>query len=429
MLQVLKRNPAFRRLWLAQVVTQAGDWLNRMAVLALIAHLGGDSALGAAGALFAGEIALRLMPAALLGPLAGSIADRVSRRGTMIASDLIRALVVLGLLAVDEPADLPLLYGLLFAQMALGPFHEAAHSATVPNLVQREDLHAAYGLTAITWSTMLTFGAVAGGLLLELVGVRWVFVIDAGTYLVSAALLLTLRLPGPPPQPDRFSLRRVLVLSELREAWQHLCERKVSSGISAKWHWGVAGGYLVCLSLLGREMSADTTMAGAGLSISLLYAARGLGTGVGPIVAMRLAGSTDRGLRISTALGFLVAGIGYSLVALAEGPVWIFCLIALAHTGGSTIWVGSTTLWQRGVHDRWRGRIQSTENLGLALSFSIMGGLVGFFYDQGVSLSAIFGVLSGLTVCSGAAWILRAQREVGRGGTQAAAPVESGPHL
>ena len=166
MYQVLKRNPAFRRLWLAQVVTQAGDWLNRMAVLALIAHLAGPS-------------------------------------------------------AIDEPGELPWLYGLLFLQMALGPFYDAAHSATVPNLVRREDLHTAYGLTAVTWSTMLTLGAVLGGILLAVTGVRTVFLIDAGTYLVSACMLLTLRLPAPPPQPDKFSLKRVLLLSELREAWQH----------------------------------------------------------------------------------------------------------------------------------------------------------------------------------------------------------------
>lgn len=414
MYQVLKRNPAFRRLWFAQVVTQAGDWLNRMAVLALIAHLAGPSAVGATGALFAGELALRLLPSALLGPLAGSIADRVSRKGTMIASDLLRALVVLGLLTIDEPGELPLLYGLLFLQMALGPFYEAAHSATVPNLVRHEDLHTAYGLTAVTWSTMLTLGAVLGGILLAATGVRTVFLIDVGTYLVSAVMLLTLRLPAPPPQPDKFSLKRVLLLSELREAWQHLRERRVTSGVSAKWHWGVAGGYLVCLSLLGCEMSTETTLAGAGLSISLLYAARGFGTGVGPILARRWMGSTDRGLRSSTAAGFLVAGIGYCLVALSVNPTWIICFVALAHTGGSTIWVGSTTLWQRGVDDRWRGRVQSTESLGLTLSFSLMGGLVGFAYDQGISLSAILGLLSFLTVLSGVAWLLRAQREMGK---------------
>jgi predicted MFS family arabinose efflux permease len=421
LLQVLKRNPAFRRLWLAQVVTQAGDWLNRMAVLALIAHLGGADAVQTAGALFAGELALRLLPSALLLPLAGSMADRVSRKGTMIVADLLRALVVMGLLLIKRPEDLPLLYGLLFLQMALGPFYDAAHSATVPNLVRREDLHAAYGLTAVTWSTMLTLGALVGGLLLELTGVSTVFIIDAGTYLVSAALLVSLRLPGPPSQPGRFQLGRVLMLGELREAWQHLREKRVSSGITAKWHWSVAGGYLVCLSLLGKELSDGSSMAAAGLSISLLYAARGLGTGVGPIIARALTGSTDRGLRVSTAAGFLVAGLGYSLVAMADGPYWIFFLVALAHTGGSTIWVGSTTLWQRSIDDRWRGRVQSSESLGLTLCFSAMGGLVGLAYDAGVSLSWILAVLSLLTVLSGIGWFVRAEREAGQ--SQDASPI------
>jgi predicted MFS family arabinose efflux permease len=258
---------------------------------------------------------------------------------------------------------------------------------------------------------MLTFGAVVGGILLEVTGVKTVFIIDACTYLVSAALLFTLHLPSPPPQPDRFQLRRVLLLAELRDAWRHLRERRVSSGITAKWHWGVAGGYLVCLSLLGQEMSEGSSIAAAGLPISLLYAARGLGTGVGPIIARRLTGSTDRGLRVSTAAGFVVAGVGYSLVALADAPVWVFCLVALAHTGGSTIWVGSTTLWQRGIDDRWRGRVQSSESLGLTLSFSAMGGLVGFFYDAGLGLPWILAGLSLLTVLSGVGWFVRAEKE------------------
>jgi hypothetical protein len=260
-----------------------------------------------------------------------------------------------------------------------------------------------------------------GGLLLELTGVSTVFIIDAGTYLVSAALLVSLRLPGPPSQSGRFQLGRVLMLGELREAWQHLREKRVSSGITAKWHWGVAGGYLVCLSLLGKELSDGSSMAAAGLSISLLYAARGLGTGVGPIIARALTGSTDRGLRVSTAAGFLVAGLGYSLVAMADGPYWIFFLVALAHTGGSTIWVGSTTLWQRGIDDRWRGRVQSSESLGLTLCFSAMGGLVGLAYDAGVSLSWILAVLSLLTVLSGIGWFVRAEREAGQ--SQDASPI------
>ena len=67
MLGVARRNPAFRRLWLSQVVSEAGDWLNRIAILALIGNLGG-ARLGL-GLLFGVELATRLLPTALMGPI------------------------------------------------------------------------------------------------------------------------------------------------------------------------------------------------------------------------------------------------------------------------------------------------------------------------------------------------------------------------
>lgn len=69
MLGVVVRNPRFRRLWLAQVVSQAGSWFNRVAVLALIAQLGGSTA--AVGTLYAGELAIRMLPVASSGPWRG----------------------------------------------------------------------------------------------------------------------------------------------------------------------------------------------------------------------------------------------------------------------------------------------------------------------------------------------------------------------
>ena len=114
MLGVVRRNPRFRRLWTAQVITQGGDWLNRMAVLALIGELGSAGAAAGVGALFGAELAIRLLPTALLSPLAGPVADRLPRKALMIASDLLRVAIVLGYLLVDEPGELPLLYGFAF---------------------------------------------------------------------------------------------------------------------------------------------------------------------------------------------------------------------------------------------------------------------------------------------------------------------------
>src|SRR5829696_1220292 len=122
---------------MAQVVSQSGDWLNRIACLVLIGKLGGTSQIGA---LFGLELGIRLLPSALLGPLAGPVADRLPRRLLMVASDVARALIVLGFLLVRDPEDLGLLYALIVAQMGIGIFFDSARSAALPDTVSREDL-------------------------------------------------------------------------------------------------------------------------------------------------------------------------------------------------------------------------------------------------------------------------------------------------
>src|SRR5436190_7851774 len=159
MLEVARRNPQFAKLWMAQIVSQAGDWLDRVACLVLIGRLGGGAAQTGFGALFGAELVLRLLPAALLGPLAGPIADRLPRRLLMVAADVTRAGIVLSFLFVREPRDLYLLYTLIMLQMGIGIFFEAARSAALPSTVARAELHSAQALSAATWSVMLSVGA------------------------------------------------------------------------------------------------------------------------------------------------------------------------------------------------------------------------------------------------------------------------------
>src|SRR2546430_13258673 len=95
--ELLRSNRGFRFLWLGQVVSQMGDWFDTVAVYTIALRLTGSSR----------SVALimvaRFLPTVVLGPLAGVIADRFSRRAIMIGSDIMRAIVVLGFLFVRRP--------------------------------------------------------------------------------------------------------------------------------------------------------------------------------------------------------------------------------------------------------------------------------------------------------------------------------------
>ena len=412
MFGVLARNPRFRRLWWSQVVSQAGDWLNRMACLALIGQLGGPR--GALGILFGLELALRLLPAAVLGPFVGPIGDRVPRRLLMVASDLSRAAVVLSFLLVREPSQLPLLYALIALQMALGIFFDVARNAALPDTVSSEDLHEAHSLSAATWSVMLAVGALAGGFAVSWIGTQGVFELDAASYVVSALFLTGLRLSPLAAHARPLRARSWLLLEDLRDAWVHARERQVGVVLWAKAFWGAAGGFLVVLSLAGPDRYHESTAGGSlgaiAFATGVLYSARGLGTGFGPTLARQWLGTGDRALKLQIAAGFVIAALGYTLFGFAENLVWAATCVAFAHLGGSALWVASTVAWQRHVEDPFRARVFALEYFAMNLAFGLGGMLAGIVYDKTHSLAWTAWVVSAAVAVLGAVWSALALR-------------------
>jgi MFS family permease len=125
------------------------------------------------------------------------------------------------------------------------------------------------------------------------------------------------------------------------------------------------------------------------LGMSLLLGARGIGAIVGPMFSARWAGHSDRRLRLGIFFGYLTIGIGY--FGLGWSPnIWIACVcIILAHCGGSTVWVFSTTILQLNTEDRFRGRVFSAD-LGFSMLTIAIGAYVcGFFLDRGVSVQVV----------------------------------------
>jgi MFS family permease len=418
MFDVLRKNPQFRRLWIAQVVSQFGDWLSRMAVLAVIGQLGGTSAVLGVGALFALELATRLLPTTLMGPLAGPVADRVPRRLLMVASDLARAGLVLGLLLIREPEHLPFLYLLVVAQMGIAIFFSAAQSAALPSTVGRDELHAAFALSAATWSAMLSIGALFGGVLVGSIGTTGVFLLDSLTYIVSALLLIGLKLPPVPDHPESFRWIDIVLLKDLRRGLDHVRARGVLAAILAKSFWGGAGGFLVLLSIVaherfgggdGGEMAIEAVGA-MGFAVGMLYCARGLGTGIGPILTRAVIGSSDRSLRAQIAGGFLVGAAGYALFPFTQSLPAAFACVVFAHCGGSTLWVASTTLWQKHVDDAFRGRIFALEFLGMTLTFSLGGVLAGALFDITGDIDVTLWSVCSLVAVAGLLWAAMARK-------------------
>ena len=181
------RIPSYRRLWLGQLVSEAGDGLTNLTLLLLVNHLTGSTA-----AIAAMAICLAIPPMTI-GLFAGAYVDRADRRRIMLASDLLRAIVVLGFVFVGSSESLWLLFVLAFVQSSVGTFFAPARGAVIPKVVPPEGLLAANSVAQATRVVASVAGAGLAGLLIGVAGTFWpAFVLDSLSFLASFVLILGL---------------------------------------------------------------------------------------------------------------------------------------------------------------------------------------------------------------------------------------------
>ncbi|MFN0205044.1 MAG: MFS transporter [Planctomycetota bacterium] len=355
MFRLLFTNRGYRNLWLAQLISFAGDWFTLVALIRMVKDETGARIF--VGLMFAAQLA----PSLLFSALAGSVADRIPRRTVMIACDLLRAAGALGFLIpgifnLQGNAFLICIFSLVLFQHSLTSFFRPAASASVPHLVKSDELSAAGTLDGLSWSLGLIVGSALGGIAVDQLGLTECFILDSLTFLASAMLVRSLPLPRVAA-----AVRGKLQIGygDFRELFDELKRnRELWPPILAKCAWGVGAAQLFLLTEFGNEIVGA---AAASTGFGLLYAARGAGTALGPAFARRMLGESNRGIRISIAYGFAAAAVFYCIFGFRP-PTWIALIcVAGAHGGGSMIWIGATVLVQRLAPDRVRGRAFALE--------------------------------------------------------------------
>ena len=400
-LELLRTNRDFRQLWLGQVVSQMGDWFNTIALYTIILNLTGS------GRDIGLMMVARFLPSFVFGPLAGVLADRFSRRSIMIVSDLLRALVVLGFLFVRRADQLWILYVLTVAQLALSTFFEPAKTAAIPSIVSDRELVAANALSSVTWSVMLTLGAAVGGIITGWFGTDAAFILDGLTYLLSAALIARIRLPGRPRRSkQKLTISRILGFSETVEGARYVKERpRVLALLLVKPAWGLGGGIITLLAIFGEKIFPVGGSPATGIGV--LFAARGIGTAIGPIVARRIAGEGNARMQNSIGIAFLIGGLFYMAFGAATNFIFALVVLGIAHCGGSILWVFSTVLLQRGVEDQFRGRVFAAELALLTLTMALSNYATGEMLDRFAMSPRVIAVALGVFfVVPGVVWFI-----------------------
>ncbi len=345
----LQRNPEYRKLWFAQIISLLGDWFNTIALSTLVAVYSGGS--GLAISLF---LMARFLPPLLVGPFAGVLVDRYNRKLILIWCNVLRTGVVLVFLLVTSADFLWLIYVLTIVQFMLSALFEPGQAAITPSLVKREDLVIANTLSSITWSSMLALGAIIGGVVATVFGWQIALVLDSLTFALAGFIISRIAY-------DR-SQRVELDAGDsgsLRDGLRYLRANPITAAVLIV----KGGGSLGNIDTLMTVYATQVFILGSDgeLSLSFMYSAFGLGAILGPLVLNRVNNGSVHRMRRLIVVGFLWIMLGWLFLGLAESLV-VFCIaLSLRAMGNSANWTYSSVVLQKTVSDRYLGRVSSLD--------------------------------------------------------------------
>lgn len=352
--RLLKSNRNYRWTWFGQIVSEAGDHFNNVAVLDLAMKETGS------GAVIAGIMLSRAIPAVLAGPLAGVILDRFDRRRIMIASDLIRGFIALGFILAIAHHQTWLLYLLSALLMVASPFFTSGRSSILPSIATEEELHTANSLTQTTGWITLCVGAYFGGTTVAAFGSELAFVFNSLSFFVSAFCIWRLNAKGG-FRAQRTELNETKVARpwhEYREGLAYMVKTPLIFGIGLlSVGWASGGGAAQVLFTLFSERVFNRGAAGLGQ----LWGTAGLGLVIGGIFGNWL------GKRIGYAAYkrtifycYILHGGAYVVFSQMRHWGWALCFMCLSRASVAVSSVLNWSILLRHVEDRYRGRVFST---------------------------------------------------------------------
>jgi MFS family permease len=353
--------PLVRRIAIARAVSIAGAEAAYIAIVATMLDRTGSAAWVSAALL------AWIGVGGLVAPIAGSLGDRFDRRRVMIASDLAGAATFAAIAFVHSPQALLALT--VVAALAESPFNPAA-SAAIPNLTPVEDLAWANGLVSAGRTFGGLVGPVTGGLLYGTVGPGAAFAVNAVTFLVSAALIASVR--------GRFSEER---------------EGPLRGGAMAGFRFVASSPFLRSLAIgwflfligIGLMLVAELPMArllGAGsLGYGIMVSGWAAGSLVGSLIARRVV--ARRGELPSLIWGAGLAAIALGAIGAAPWLASAAALLALAGFLNSISAVAEETIVQRSTPDDVRSRVMAAQEAiwiaALGVGLGAGGGVISLF--------------------------------------------------
>ncbi|MCB0063509.1 MAG: MFS transporter, partial [Caldilineaceae bacterium] len=417
---LVRNNRNFRYIWFGEIVSLLGDWFNLIASATLIGML------TESGVALGGLFVVRMLAPFLVSTFGGPLIDRFNRKHILIATDILRGIVVLGFLFIREPSQVPWIYLLTAIQLGLSGIFFPARNALFPDIVARGELGTANALSSSTWSTMLAIGTALGGFVAGSLGISAAFALDALSFFLSACFIAAIAYQ--PHSAEDVTVRAAAkpatqlaamgqILAGYREGFAYLQEQpRIFFLIIQKAFVMFCFATAYDVTAVAISQKAFVIGQNGGIGLGLIYATVGIGTGVGPILMRMWSGDDERRLRLAIMLSYGIAALGMFIAAPMVTTRYSFAIFLLGlfvrGFGGGTVWVFASQLALVSVADRLRGRVFATEFALFSLVASLAAAGAGAALEQpAIGYVGVVWTLPLLTLIPTLLWIIVLRRE------------------
>ena len=403
--ELIRGNRDFRNLLAGQFISELGNWFNFIAALGLV-RLVSDASPLAAGLFFVA----RLIPFAIMSPIAGTFVDRFSRRQVMIVTDVARTVIALAFLFVKDPNDLWIAYTATILLHTLGAFFDGAKNAAAPNLTGREGLLAGTALLFSTKFLLMAVGSALGGWASAAFGYQVAFIINAASFLISAYTVWLIPEDAVKQKTAGDTAERRTFLSDLKEGFVYSVKNHFALTILImNMIWATGGGAInVIFERLGGVYYAESEGWNPDVAVAILWTATGFGITLGMMIAHRTSIWLDRAGKHRSFIGWTL--IAHGLIFAVGGFVptlWLFTiLIFVSRAVVGVEYAVQETLFQRSLPDQIRGRISTLDRGAEMTVFGISTFAASelMYYITPQTLTYASGILSAF---AGVVWFIR----------------------
>jgi len=328
-------------------------------------------------------------------------ADRYSRKRLMMLSCFFPLIILIAVLMTGFMTSLASIYLVTVAITASRALFDPAEYAYLPNICSKEELLTANAIASGGWSVALGIGASIGGYTIATYGTNVALAIDVVTYSIAMLLLMTLPEGGPNPREKREGVGKS-GFTDIVQGWSYVRKTpEIRRVIGLKGAWALGGGAQVfLLVLIGDAVQFGEVATGIGL----LYMARGLGSGFGPVAFRKYMSVPEFGARIILIVLCLCGGF-YLIVSVISWEWYILFFVFLSHAASGINWVLSTTMLQKRSEDEWRGRVAGTDFFLITLMMGLSALIAGSVLEYTTfSVRNILAVTALLQVVAGVVW-------------------------